>query len=61
MGMLFIGSEDITCLKSTLNDEVNGCCICYRKAYHIAKPPARKIIKATRQKDKRQLLTWISC
>ena len=46
MGMLFIGSEDVTCFKSTLNDEVNGCCMRYQKIFHIVKPPARKIIKA---------------
>ena len=48
MRMLFIGSEDVTSLKLIFDDEVNGCCMRYQKAYHMTKPPARKIIKATK-------------
>ena len=36
MGTLFIGSEDVTCLKLIFNDEVNGCCMHYRNILNIA-------------------------
>ena len=64
MGTLFIGSEDVTCLKLIFNGEVNGLMVvvCVIEKHIIWQNHlSEKLSRQLRQRDKRQLLTWILC